>query len=79
VARYTNDGYLLLVALCYVVGAVLYLTRFPEKYFPGKFDFVFSSHQLWHLLVFAAAVIHYHGLVRLYTWRVELEEGVCVL
>ncbi|KAH9257830.1 hypothetical protein BASA81_003849 [Batrachochytrium salamandrivorans] len=77
VLRYSNDGKILIVALLYVFGAVIYISRFPEKHFPGYFDFVFASHQIWHLTVFVAAIVHYYGLVKLYLWRIEMEQGVC--
>lgn len=31
-------GWLIACAILYVVGAVLYATRIPERLFPGKFD-----------------------------------------
>lgn len=73
VLRYTNDGYMALVGFFYVFGAFIYISRFPEKHFPGKFDLFFASHQIWHILVFLAALVHYYGAVELYLWRVELE------
>ena len=30
----------------YIVGAVLYALRVPERHFPGKFDYFFHSHQV---------------------------------
>jgi adiponectin receptor len=73
VRRYINDGYLGLVGFLYVFGAFIYITRFPEKLYPGKFDYVLASHQIWHFLVFAAAYVHYFGAVELYLWRVEMQ------
>jgi len=40
----------------YLVGAIFYSTRVPERYFPGKFDFGISSHVIWHFLTIAAAL-----------------------
>jgi len=51
VKRYTNEGGLLLVAILYLVGTFVYISRFPESRFPGRFDLVGASHQVWHLLV----------------------------
>jgi len=73
VRRYLNDGYLALVGFLYVLGAVIYISRFPERFFPGTFDLLFASHQIWHALVFLAAYVHYFGAVELYLWRVEKE------
>jgi len=32
---------------------IFYLTKFPERCMPGKVDIVGSSHQWWHVLIFA--------------------------
>ena len=32
-----NFNFYLLGAVCYIGGALLYMWRFPEKYWPGKF------------------------------------------
>lgn len=53
----------------YAFGTAIYTFQFPEKYFPGTFDFFFSSHQLWHILVFSAAFLHYFCAVGHYRWR----------
>ncbi|KAJ3206207.1 hypothetical protein HDU67_008309 [Dinochytrium kinnereticum] len=50
----------------YIMGAVLYASRIPERWFPGKFDIWFHSHQLFHVLVVGAAVTHYIGLTKAY-------------
>ena len=33
----------------YVTGALAYGFRVPEKYYPGKFDILGSSHQILHM------------------------------
>ena len=43
----------------YVSGALLYLSRIPERFSPGKFDVWFHSHQFWHIFVIVAALTHY--------------------
>ena len=55
--------------ISYVVGAVLYIIRFPEKYFPRKFDFVGASHQIFHVLVFVGALFHFLGSIDAYNYR----------
>jgi adiponectin receptor len=58
-----------LMGLIYIGGAAIYATRVPERFKPGAFDMAFHSHQLFHVCVVIAAVIHYkasHGLLR---WR----------
>lgn len=61
--------YEVLMGAFYVLGALVYATRIPERWMPGKFDIAGHSHQLFHVLVVAGAYTHYHaGLVYL-KWR----------
>ncbi|KAF1603870.1 UNVERIFIED_CONTAM: Progestin and adipoQ receptor-like protein 1, partial [Eudyptes robustus] len=59
-----ENGFYWLVAMAvlYLFGAFLYATRTPERFFPGKCDLVFQSHQLFHLCVVVAAFTHYYGI-----------------
>ncbi|KAI6206936.1 hypothetical protein M3Y94_00972000 [Aphelenchoides besseyi] len=54
--------WLLAMAGLYLTGAFLYATRTPERFFPGKFDIWFQSHQLFHVFVVTAAFVHYFGI-----------------
>jgi adiponectin receptor len=61
--------YELLMGLFYGIGAVVYATRIPERWMPGRFDIAGHSHQLFHVLVVAGAYTHYRaGLIYL-RWR----------
>ena len=51
------------------LGAAIYALRVPERWYPGAFDLWFSSHQLFHLCVVAAALVHYGGVRTLLDWR----------
>ncbi|CEG39119.1 adiponectin receptor [Plasmopara halstedii] len=62
-------GPLLLMGLLYTSGAIIYATKFPERFFPGRFDLWFSSHQLWHICVVAAALVHFANALQHYEWR----------
>ncbi|RKP08698.1 mPR-like GPCR protein [Thamnocephalis sphaerospora] len=53
----------------YIAGALIYGARIPERWWPGKFDLFFHSHQIFHLFVVAAAVTHYYGIVRAFRWH----------
>ena len=53
----------------YICGALLYGFRVPERYFPGRFDTVLQSHNIFHVCVFVACVIHYRALWAHYAWR----------
>jgi adiponectin receptor len=48
----------------YIVGAAIYASRVPEKWAPGKYDLIGSSHQIFHVLVVMAATTHLVGLVK---------------
>lgn len=64
-----TTGYELLMGAFYAIGALVYATRVPERWCPGKFDIAGHSHQLFHVLVVAGAYTHYQaGLVYL-RWR----------
>uniref|UniRef100_A0A8R1XV30 Uncharacterized protein n=1 Tax=Onchocerca volvulus TaxID=6282 RepID=A0A8R1XV30_ONCVO len=54
--------WLLLMAALYILGTLLYATRTPERFFPGKCDILFQSHQLFHVCVVIAAFVHYYGI-----------------
>lgn len=53
----------------YLGGAAIYALRIPERFKPGKFDYVFNSHQVFHVAVVAAALMHYHSVLHLIEWR----------
>ncbi len=41
----------------------------PERLRPGKFDIWGSSHQIFHVLVVAAAVAHLIGLLKAFDYN----------
>ncbi|CAG2177372.1 unnamed protein product, partial [Oppiella nova] len=52
----------ILQGMLYVIGALLYVIRIPERFFPGKCDYWFQSHQLFHIFVVMAAIVHLNGI-----------------
>uniref|UniRef100_A0A3B3TBX3 Adiponectin receptor 1 n=1 Tax=Paramormyrops kingsleyae TaxID=1676925 RepID=A0A3B3TBX3_9TELE len=68
-------GWFYLMGALYITGAGLYAARIPERYFPGKCDIWFQSHQIFHVLVVAAAFIHFYGVSNLQEFRYGLEGG----
>lgn len=68
-------GWFFLMAVMYITGAGLYAARIPERFFPGKFDIWFQSHQIFHVLVVAAAFVHFYGVSNLQEFRYGLEGG----
>ncbi|KAI8969297.1 hemolysin-III related-domain-containing protein [Mycotypha africana] len=62
----------LVSALMYICGVVIYGKRFPEKFFPGKFDAAgMTSHAIWHLFVCLGIFFHYLGSFHFYKLREE--------
>ena len=68
-------GWLVLMGLLYIVGAMLYALRVPERWFPGKCDIWFHSHQIFHVFVLGGAFVHYHGISEMAMHRVMI--GQC--
>ncbi|CAL7937856.1 unnamed protein product [Xylocopa violacea] len=65
-------GWLILMGCLYILGAMFYALRVPERFFPGKFDIWFQSHQIFHVLVIAAAFVHYHGITEMAMHRMTI-------
>jgi adiponectin receptor len=59
----------LLMAAAYATGAAIYVNRVPEKWWPGAFDLVGHSHQIFHVFVLIGALIHYTATTMLLHWR----------
>lgn len=53
---------LISMGILYLLGTLLYALRVPERYFPGKCDIWLHSHQLFHVLVSAATLVHFYGI-----------------
>ncbi|XP_056373858.1 adiponectin receptor protein 2 isoform X3 [Hyla sarda] len=68
-------GWLVLMASLYITGALLYAARIPERFFPGKCDIWFHSHQLFHIFVVAGAFVHFHGVSNLQEFRFTVGGG----
>ena len=56
----------------YIGGAIIYGIRFPEKFFPKRFDYFGSSHNIFHFCVVVAAVVHFYGAMSNYNGRMVL-------
>ncbi|KAL6756368.1 hemolysin-III related-domain-containing protein [Haematococcus lacustris] len=53
----------------YLSGAGIYAARIPERWFPGKFDILLHSHQIFHLAVVLGAYVHWRAVLLLLQWR----------
>eukprot|EP00095_Tigriopus_kingsejongensis_P000110 snap_masked-scaffold265_size231475-processed-gene-0.7 protein:Tk00110 transcript:snap_masked-scaffold265_size231475-processed-gene-0.7-mRNA-1 annotation:"adiponectin receptor protein 2-like" len=68
----------IIMGALYLTGAVLYAARIPERFYPGKCDIWFQSHQIFHILVIVAAFVHYHGISEMAIYRLT-RQGQCEL
>ena len=60
------------VVVMYMICAaafIFYISKIPERFFPGWFDYVGASHQTWHVLILAAFVWWYQSSLELLNVR----------
>ena len=67
--------YWFLEGVVYGFGAMIFATRFPESKWPGRFDMYGTSHQIFHVFVVGAAVVHLWGVWSAYRWNYENLRG----
>ncbi|KAG2171701.1 hypothetical protein INT43_008081 [Umbelopsis isabellina] len=54
----------------YILGVAIYANRFPEKIYPGRFDFAgLHSHAIWHIFVCLGIYFHYRASIHFYAQR----------
>lgn len=63
----------------YIAGVVVYALRFPEKYWPGRFDLLGHSHQMWHIAIVLAIALHYRAILLFHKDRFTYSQvdGTC--
>jgi adiponectin receptor len=66
------------VVLPVLSGAIVYGSKFPERWWPGRFDFIGSSHNLWHLAVLASMWGGFTAMKELFV-NLPLIGGTCKL
>ncbi|VDD82459.1 unnamed protein product [Mesocestoides corti] len=59
--------WLILMAFLYIAGALIYAFRIPECLYPGKFDI--WSHQIFHVFVVLAALVHLNSILEIAEYR----------
>ncbi|KAL1296923.1 hypothetical protein AAFC00_004533 [Neodothiora populina] len=69
--------FFVLEGVFYVTGVALYATKFPERCWPGRFDFVGASHQGFHVFVLFGAGAHLAGVLRAFAFNHAPETRVC--
>ncbi|XP_075243032.1 adiponectin receptor protein-like isoform X2 [Convolutriloba macropyga] len=72
--EHTKFPYLVTVALLYIGGALIYAFRVPERFLPGKLDIWGHSHQIFHVMVVMAAIVHYNGIITMADDRIKIGE-----
>lgn len=60
-------------------GAVVYANKFPESLWPGRFDFLGSSHNLWHVAVLLTLYGGYFSTKELLRMALSQSGDVCII
>ncbi|KAI3329442.1 HlyIII-domain-containing protein [Xylariaceae sp. AK1471] len=71
------DSNLLKSLLVYVLGALVYASKVPERWFPGAFDFFGNAHNLWHLAVLGGIIFHYNAMLQFFSGAFERAQLDC--
>eukprot|EP00762_Andalucia_godoyi_P004760 ANDGO_03613.mRNA.1 Adiponectin receptor protein len=61
----------------YLAGAIVFASRVPERWKPGRFDMCMHSHTYMHISVIVAASFHLLGSARLYNYLHNLDDFSC--
>ncbi|KAF9366358.1 hypothetical protein BGX34_004003 [Mortierella sp. NVP85] len=57
-------NYMFCMGATYVLGTLIYSTRVPERFSPGKFDNFMASHQIFHICVLIGCTVHFLGVIK---------------
>ncbi|KAK3309566.1 hemolysin-III related-domain-containing protein [Chaetomium strumarium] len=61
----------------YLLGACVYASKVPERWFPGMFDYVGGSHNLWHIAVLGGILFHYTAMQEFFSQAFILAKDGC--
>jgi len=61
----------------YLVGAFVYASQVPERWFPGAFDYIGGSHNLWHFAVLGGILFHYLAMQEFFANAFKRAEQEC--
>jgi adiponectin receptor len=61
----------------YLIGAFVYASQVPERWFPGAFDYVGGSHNLWHFAVLGGILFHYVAMQEFFAGAFRRAEDGC--
>ncbi|KIJ35760.1 hypothetical protein M422DRAFT_180317, partial [Sphaerobolus stellatus SS14] len=75
-------GWIVTSGALYIVGALIYVNRIPERWFATSnirfFDKWFSSHQIFHVYVVLAAMAQYMCILQALHHRHGSSNGICI-
>ncbi|XP_077869031.1 progestin and adipoQ receptor family member 4-like [Saccoglossus kowalevskii] len=60
--------YLVWMEVLAAAGAIINVCRIPERWLPGRFDYVMNSHQIMHILSFIALINSQWGAMEDLAW-----------
>jgi adiponectin receptor len=63
--------------LVYGLGACIYASQIPERWFPGLFDYCGASHNIWHIAVLGGILFHYFAMQELFAGAFLRAKGEC--
>nr|XP_019014717.1 uncharacterized protein I206_00803 [Kwoniella pini CBS 10737]OCF53498.1 hypothetical protein I206_00803 [Kwoniella pini CBS 10737] len=61
----------IIAGVLYILGTLIYASRYPERMYPGKFDIYLSSHQIFHTLVVFGIICQYIALEKTISYNNE--------
>ncbi|KAG6201397.1 hypothetical protein E4U10_007192 [Claviceps purpurea] len=63
--------------LVYFGGAIVYASKIPERWWPGMFDYIGGSHNLWHAAVLGGILFHYTAMQTFFANAFHRAQGGC--
>lgn len=60
------------------IGAVIYSTKIPERFWPGKLDYIGSSHNIWHVAALIAILRGHWAMQEMYRVAVRSADEICL-
>lgn len=61
----------------YVLGACVYASKVPERWYPGAFDYFGSAHNLWHVAVLGGILYHYVAMQEFFSGAFRRAQNEC--
>ena len=65
--------------MVYFTGALIYACKVPEKWWPGSFDYIGCSHNIWHVAVVFGILFHYFAMMEFFQGAFSRANDGCCL